>query len=142
MSAPNTDLPKANVTTDRELITRCSQQPWCTYALHIATFTSLAILVDPLLLISLWKGTADWDMQSRRRVFWAQVIFMFGYTKVIKLVGLFRRNPRDIVYLPVSIIFGYLHGFIKLYALFTLRMVWPRQIPMHPCSPENYLSSS
>jgi hypothetical protein len=48
---------------------------------------------------------------------------MFAFTKVVKLMGLFIRNPGDIVYLPVSIIFGYLHGFIKLYALVTLNMV-------------------
>lgn len=46
---------------------------------------------------------------------------MFGFTKVtVKLVRLFRQNPRD---LPVSIIFGYLHGLIKLHALFTLKEV-------------------
>lgn len=48
---------------------------------------------------------------------------MFGFTKVVKLMGLFLRNPTDIVYLPVSIIFGYFHGLIKLYALITLNMV-------------------
>lgn len=48
---------------------------------------------------------------------------MFAFTKVIKLVGLFRRNPSDIVYLPLSIVFGWFHGLIKLWALFTLNMV-------------------
>jgi hypothetical protein len=46
---------------------------------------------------------------------------MFGFTKVVKLVGLFRKNPSDIVFLPVSIVFGYFHGLIKLWALFTLK---------------------
>jgi hypothetical protein len=54
---------------------------------------------------------------------------MFGFTKVVKLVGLFRRNPSDIVFLPVSILFGYFHGLIKLYALFTLKEVNPTQRP-------------
>lgn len=48
---------------------------------------------------------------------------MFAFTKVVKLIGLFRRNPSDIVFLPLSIAFGYFHGLIKLYALFTLNMV-------------------
>ncbi len=99
------------------------QQPWCTYALHIATFTSLAFVVDPLLLLSCWWATADWDPSSRSYAFWTQVVFMFAFTKVIKLMGLFLRNPGDIKYLPISIIFGYLHGLIKLYALCTLKMV-------------------
>ncbi|KAI5865729.1 glycosyltransferase family 2 protein [Durotheca rogersii] len=99
-----------------------TQQPWSTYALHIATFTSLAFLVDPLLVLSLWWGSEGWDMDLRRRWFWAQIIFMFAYTKVVKLIGLFRRHPSDVIFLPVSIIFGYFHGLIKLYALVTLNM--------------------
>ncbi|KAI1743410.1 glycosyltransferase family 2 protein [Xylaria scruposa] len=99
-----------------------TQQPWCTYALHIATFTSLAFVVDPLLLLSLWWGTEGWDKDTRQQLFWSQFIFIFAYTKVVKLIGLFRRQPSDILFLPISILFGYLHGLIKLYALFTLNM--------------------
>ncbi|KAI1131783.1 polysaccharide synthase [Nemania abortiva] len=99
-----------------------TQQPWCSYALHLATFTSLAFVVDPLLLLSVWWGSEGWGMDVRRRLFWSQFIFMFAYTKVVKLIGLFRRQPSDIIFLPVSILFGYFHGLIKLYALFTLNM--------------------
>lgn len=49
---------------------------------------------------------------------------MFGFTKVVKLLGLFLRRPSDLVFLPLSIAFGYFHGFIKLYALCTLNMVF------------------
>ncbi len=100
-----------------------SQQPWCTYALHIATFTSLAFIIDPLLLLSCWWGTADWSYQSRKHALIAQLIWMFAFTKVVKLVGLFARNPGDICFLPISVIFGYFHGLIKLYALFTVTTV-------------------
>ncbi|KAK3955747.1 nucleotide-diphospho-sugar transferase [Pseudoneurospora amorphoporcata] len=98
-----------------------TQQPWCTYALHIATFTSLAFVVDPLLLFSCWWGTEGWTHNDRVTLLLAEIVFMFGFTKVVKLVGLFRKNPRDLIYLPVSILFGYFHGLIKLYALFTLK---------------------
>ncbi|KJZ77367.1 hypothetical protein HIM_03091 [Hirsutella minnesotensis 3608] len=98
------------------------QQPWCTYALHIATFTSLAFVIDPLLLASCWWATADWEIQHRLWAFCAQFAFMFGFTKVVKLMGLFMRNPSDVIFLPVSIVFGYFHGLIKLYALCTLNM--------------------
>lgn len=102
---------------------RNRQQWWCTYALHIATFTSLAFVTDPLLLASCWWATADWDIQNRRYAFWAQFIYMFAFTKVVKLMGLFLRNPSDVIFLPVSILFGYFHGLVKLYALVTLNMV-------------------
>lgn len=105
---------------------RRRQQPWCTYALHVATFTSLAFLVDPLLLASCWWATDSWETQHRRCAFWAQFAFMFGFTKVVKLMGLFLRNPSDVVFLPLSIAFGYFHGLIKLYALCTLNIVGRR----------------
>lgn len=54
---------------------------------------------------------------------------MFAFTKVVKLMGLFLRNPSDIIFLPVSIVFGYFHGLIKLYALFTLQVVSSPWIP-------------
>lgn len=100
-----------------------SQQPWCTYALHLATFTSLAFITDPLLIVACWWATEGWNPEYRWYALGAQLIFMFVFTKVVKLMGLFRRNPGDVVFLPVSILFGYFHGFIKLYALFTLKMV-------------------
>jgi hypothetical protein len=96
---------------------------WCTYALHFATFTSLAFVTDPLVLFSCWRATADWAPATRYTLLAAEVIFMFCFTKVVKLMGLFRRKPSDIVFLPVSILFGYFHGLIKLYALFTLKEV-------------------
>ncbi|EJT69988.1 hypothetical protein GGTG_12165 [Gaeumannomyces tritici R3-111a-1] len=98
------------------------QQPWSTYALHIATFTSLAFVFDPLILASLWWGTADWDNMNRCYAFGAMLVF-FAFTKVVKLMGLFKRNPKDLMFLPLSIVFGYFHGLIKLYALFTLNVV-------------------
>lgn len=40
-------------------------------------------------------------------------------SKLIKPFPYFWRNPKDLVYLPGSILFGYLHSFIKLYAMLT-----------------------
>lgn len=105
------------------------QQPWCTYALHIATFTSIAFIVDPLLLATCWWATGDWELHNRQYAFWAQFVFMFGFTKVVKLMGLLLRNPSDIMFLPVSVLFGYFHGMIKLYSLVTLNMVWISHLP-------------
>ena len=51
------------------------------------------------------------------------------FSKIIKLVGLFVREPSDLMYLPISIVFGYFHGLIKIYALLTLRIVCLRASP-------------
>lgn len=107
----------------RAKLTVKRQQWWCTYSLHIATFTSLAFAIDPLLLVSCWYATAELDIQTRKYAFWSQFVFMFAFTKVVKLMGLFLRNPSDVIFLPVSIVFGYFHGLVKLYALVTLNMV-------------------
>lgn len=90
--------------------------------MHIATFTSLAFVFDFLILAALWWGTEGWEPVNRNRAIYAQLAFL-AFSKVVKLVGLFRRHPADIMFLPVSIIFGYFHGLIKIYAGLTLNMV-------------------
>ncbi|KAK5660621.1 hypothetical protein OQA88_13185, partial [Cercophora sp. LCS_1] len=52
----------------------------------------------------------------------AEIVFMV-FTKIVKLVGLFWRNPSDMIYLPLSVVFGYFHSLIKLRALITLKEV-------------------
>lgn len=74
-------------------------------------------------MYALWRGSANWNPTVRLWVWWANFVFVLGFTKTVKLWGLFRRNPSDILYLPLSIVFGWFHGLIKLYALFTLNMV-------------------
>ncbi|KAH6711858.1 nucleotide-diphospho-sugar transferase [Leptodontidium sp. 2 PMI_412] len=98
-----------------------TQQLWSTYALHIATFTSLSIAFDPWILYALHRAAYDLPGNGYYYAMWAQCIFMM-WIKVIKLVGLFRREPFDIIFLPLSIMFGYFHGFIKIYAGITHRM--------------------
>lgn len=44
-------------------------------------------------------------------------------SKWIKLLGHFVRYPVDLLLFPMSVAFGYLHGFLKLYAMFTLDVV-------------------
>ncbi len=44
-------------------------------------------------------------------------------SKFIKLLGHYIRYPIDFLFLPLSILFGYFHGFIKLYAMLTLNVV-------------------
>ncbi len=83
--------------------------------MHVATFSSLSFAFDPFIVWMTWYA---WGMNAMI----AQIIFMC-WTKVIKLVGLFLRNPADVKYLPLSILFGWFHGFIKLYALATLKIV-------------------
>lgn len=49
-------------------------------------------------------------------------VWMF-VSKFIKLIGHYIRYPVDVLLLPVSILFGYFHGIIKIYAVLTLNVV-------------------
>ena len=44
-------------------------------------------------------------------------------SKFLKLLGHYIRHPVDFLLLPVSIIFGYLHGLIKAKAMLSLNVV-------------------
>ena len=44
-------------------------------------------------------------------------------SKFIKLLGHYIRYPVDFILLPISIIFGYLHGLIKAKAMLSLNVV-------------------
>ena len=47
------------------------------------------------------------------------------FTKTVKLFPYFYAYPQDLIYLPIQIGFGYVHGLIKLYSLLTLhRTSW------------------
>jgi hypothetical protein len=49
--------------------------------------------------------------------------FWIFTSKWIKLLGHYLRYPVDVLLLPVSILFGYFHGAIKMYAVMTLNVV-------------------
>lgn len=55
------------------------------------------------------------------------------FTKTVKLWPHFYRHPDQMKFIPILIIFGYFHGFIKLYCLLTLHKVSEAQrvsVPM------------
>ncbi|KFY15786.1 hypothetical protein V491_05560 [Pseudogymnoascus sp. VKM F-3775] len=93
-------------------------QWWTIYALYFATFTSLGLITDPLYFYSFYCASRTWD-QTSAWTGWSIVIAWYIFTKVVKLTGLLRRHPSDIIYVPVSVVFGFFHGFIKLKALWT-----------------------
>jgi hypothetical protein len=85
-----------------------------------------------LIIFLTYKATQAWASDYAMYAMVAQCSFM-SVTKVVKLISLFVREPSDLIFLPVSIIFGYFHGLIKLYALLTLRIV-SRVPQFHSCS--------
>lgn len=99
-----------------------SQQPWSTYAVQLTTLSPPAIIGDAFLWWLLWMGTADWEQEAAQNMFWFLLAWM-TFSKFIKLITHFVRYPEDIVLWPVSILFGWFHGGIKVWALLTLSEV-------------------
>lgn len=86
------------------------------------TLTAWAF-VDPLLFFMCYKATEDWHVETRKTVLILAGIWIFVFAKSVKLMGHFVRYPADIFMLPISILFGYLHGILKLAGLLTLHEV-------------------
>lgn len=96
-----------------------STQPWTTYAVLQTTLTAWAF-VDPFLFSLVVKATQHWPTPQRLVTVGFAVFWIFCFAKSVKLIGHFARYPCDLVLLPISIIFGYVHGIIKLIGLCTL----------------------
>jgi hypothetical protein len=100
----------------------CSRQPWSAYAVHLTTLSPPALLGDLLLVWLCHKATITWGDASHARAMMALGLWMFT-SKWIKLLGHYIRYPVDLLPLPISVIFGYFHGAIKMYAVMTLNVV-------------------
>ena len=59
----------------------------------------------------------------QRSLFWALFIALWVFAQTIKLIPHLLRNPGDVRFVPVSILFGYFHNLIKLYGCITVTEV-------------------
>lgn len=91
-------------------------QPFCVYAVHIMSFFNFALFYDSLMVFLLraaMEGTEHCDA-----VVWALIVWIF-LSKLVKTAGWWASNPRDLVFLPAAIAFGYFHSLLKLWTLLT-----------------------
>jgi hypothetical protein len=70
-----------------------------------------------------YRATEDLPADFQRKILTAVGIWIFVFAKSIKLYGHWIRYPADLLMLPYSILFGHLHGLIKLAGLLTLSAV-------------------
>lgn len=112
------------------------------YAVFQTTVTQWAFLLDVLLFASFYLALSesgyyaaiDTDQvpagQWQRSIFWALFLAHFVFAKTIKLIPHLLRNPGDVRFIPVSVLFGYFHNLIKFYGCLTVTEV--RYLPyMH-----------
>jgi hypothetical protein len=81
-----------------------------------------ALLGDLLLVWLCHKATVSWGDVLHDRAMTSLYLWIFS-SKWIKLLGHYIRYPVDVFLVPVSILFGYFHGAIKMYAVMTLNVV-------------------
>lgn len=93
--------------------------PWTTYAVFQTTLSAWAF-TDPLLFFFCVKATENVSTDVRSHILIAMAMWIFVFAKSIKLMGHWIRYPVDLTLLPISVLFGYIHGLIKLAGLFTL----------------------
>lgn len=89
-----------------------SRHPWTTYSMFISSFVNFALFYDAALFATLCLSGG-----SRQSLLW--LVAVLGATKVIKPYPHLSRYPKDIIYLPLGIAFGYLHSLVKLWAMLT-----------------------
>ena len=90
--------------------------------MHLTTLSHWAFLGDGLILYLYLRISGHWNEQLWSVGLSLLVSWMI-VSKFVKLFGHYIRYPADFLLLPASIIFGYFHGLIKVYALLTLNVV-------------------
>lgn len=103
--------------------------------MQLTTFMPPAIVGDAFLWLFLFYGVSSWPAEQARMAFQSFAVWM-AFSKIIKLTTHFVRYPIDILLWPVSVLFGWFHGAVKVYALITLSEVsLPRSesIIIKPC---------
>ncbi|GME27616.1 Glycosyl transferase family 2 [Neofusicoccum parvum] len=113
---------RSNLTTmfvERHTWTR---QPWSTYAVQQTTLTAWALPYDLTLFYTWYRSGQSEDYAYNTRVAVAVALAAWiVLSKCTKLMPHFVRHPEDtVLLLPVVVVFGYVHGLIKLWGLVTL----------------------
>lgn len=99
---------------------------WGAYVIFVGQFQTPALLIDGFLLSLLTIGLRSTG--EYQKVGLAVLGSWIFFTKIVKLIPHFRRHPEDLKFLPLSIVFSYLHGAINIYACLTLHVTaWGSQ---------------
>ncbi|KAL1637529.1 hypothetical protein SLS56_000667 [Neofusicoccum ribis] len=97
--------------------------PWTAYAVLATSIVNYAALYDPALVLALRAALAN--PPTRALLGGGDVLplavlcLWILAAKFVRPASHYWRNPRDLVYAPFIILFGYYHSWIKLHALVT-----------------------
>ncbi|KAI4214436.1 MAG: hypothetical protein L6R36_009426 [Xanthoria steineri] len=102
-------------------------QPWCSYALHLSTFTPSGAIVEGTLAYLLYHAYDNGQpayqfLPSTRTSAYILLVAWIIFSKTVKLIPYFYHHPTDLRFLPAIFLFGYGHGLIRLWSFCTLFM--------------------
>ena len=99
---------------------RSSRYLWGLYAIYLGQFQTPALLVDGLQFCLL--GCSLESSPDLQRLSFIVLGIWIMFSKTVKLIPHLCRRPEDLRFVPVALLFSYLHGFINIYALCTLHV--------------------
>ncbi|ORY14153.1 polysaccharide synthase Cps1p [Clohesyomyces aquaticus] len=95
--------------------------PWSLYAVFQTTITQWAFPIDCVLFACCYLALSEVDcVHWPHTLLWAVFIGHCIFSKTIKLMPHLLRNPGDVRFVPLSVLFGYFHNLIKLYGCITV----------------------
>ncbi|KAK7539600.1 nucleotide-diphospho-sugar transferase [Phyllosticta citribraziliensis] len=97
--------------------------PWLTYSVLFTSFFNYSLFTDPFLFFLLNRALTDASFAQVVTIFTDHPYVVLGLwmlaAKFVRPASHYWRNPRDLIYTPGVILFGYFHSLIKLWALLT-----------------------
>ena len=106
---------------------RSIRYAWGAYVIYLGQLQTPALLVDGFLFYLLHLALVDLSATARMWAFIAFGVWIF-FTKSLKTIPHYIRHPADMRFIPISVLFSYVHGVFNVYALFTLgTTVWGSQ---------------
>jgi hypothetical protein len=136
--APSTAPPSTHCADHLANALHYRNYPWSLYAVFQTTITQWAFVLDVGLLVTFYLTLkeagyygVDGEVQPQTEQwqlswFWGLFLSHFVFAKTIKLIPHLLRNPGDVRFIPVSVLFGYFHNLIKLYGCMTVTEVCSR----------------
>lgn len=110
---------RGNLTVMRKETYWCSwKYAWGCYVIYFGQYQTPALLFDGILAGLLYQAMKPHPIHATA-AYLALGLWLF-FTKIMKMIPHFIRHPVDMKFIPASILFSYLHGFINVYAKLTL----------------------
>ncbi|KAK5740644.1 hypothetical protein LTR17_004449 [Elasticomyces elasticus] len=105
-----------NTVMQKETYWRSSRYWWGFYVIYVGSYQTPALVIDGM-LVYLLSGAVQGSEYARTA--YISLIAWILFSKVIKMIPHFLRYPQDMMYIPIMILFSYLHGIINIYAYCT-----------------------